>query len=76
MYCALFRKSDLLEEGEIVPSHRATESPQKEKVQETAGWRMSKKVIAGSLELTRGLNDYSEDERAAQQALEVKGRIS
>lgn len=65
-----------MEEGEIVPSHRATESPQKEKVQETAEWRMSNKVIVRSLELTHSLKDYSEDERAAQQALEEKGRIS
>lgn len=34
---------------------------------------MSKKVIAGGLELMHGLKDYSEDETAAQQALEVKG---
>lgn len=37
MCCALFRKRDLLEEGETVPSLRATESPQEEKAQETAG---------------------------------------
>lgn len=37
---------------------------------------VSKKVIAGGLELMHGFKDYSEDERAAQQALEVKGRIS
>lgn len=36
----------------------------------------SKKVIAEGLEFLHGLKDYSEDERATQQALEVKGRIS
>ena len=64
-----------MEEGEIVPSLRATESPQKEKPQETAGWSEQESYSRG-LELMHGLKDYSEDERAAQQALEVKGRIS
>ena len=37
---------------------------------------VSNKVTAGGLELSHGLKDYSEDDRAAEQALEVKRRNS
>lgn len=48
MCCVPFKKRDLLEEGEIVPSLMATESPQTEKAQETAGWSEQESYSRGA----------------------------
>lgn len=59
-----------MEEGDVVPSLRGTECPQKEKAQEIVGWTEKVSYRRGSgHHAWFGLEDDNKDDRAGQQAL-------
>lgn len=59
-----------MEEGDVVPSLRGTECPQKEKAQETVGWTEKVSYRRGpGHRAWFSLEDDNKDDRAGQQTL-------